>query len=99
MSQPAHKFRDGALQVAIWRNPGEKGNWYSVIPSRSYKKGDDAWKETDSLGSDDLLAMSKLLSQAHTWIVEAKKADAKSRKSSAKAAESSNGEESAQVAA
>ena len=98
MSQPAHKFRDGALQVTIWRNSGEKGKWYSVIPSRGYKKG-DAWKETESLGSDDLLAMSKLLSQAHSWIVEAKKADAKSRKQSAKAAESSNGEESAQAQA
>jgi hypothetical protein len=71
MSQPAHKLRD--------RNPGEKGNWYSVIPSRSYRKG-DVWQETESLGFDDLLAMSKLLSQAHSWIVEAKKADAKARK-------------------
>jgi hypothetical protein len=85
MSQPAHKFRDGVLQVTIWRNPGEKGNWYSVIPSRSYKKGDD-WKETESLGFDDLLAMSKLLSQAHTWIVDAKRADANARKESARAA-------------
>jgi hypothetical protein len=98
MSQPAHKLRDGALQVTIWRNSGEKGNWYSVIPSRGYKKG-DAWKETESLGSDDLLAMAKLLSQAHTWIAEAKKADAKSRKSSSKAAESSQAQESAQAAA
>ena len=85
MSQPAHKIRIGTLQVTIWRNPGEKGNWYSVIPSRGYKKGDD-WNETDSLGFDDLLTMGKLLNQAHTWITEAKKADAKSRKESAQAA-------------
>ena len=39
MSQPAHKIRIGALQVTIWRNHGEKGNWYSVIPSRGYKQG------------------------------------------------------------
>jgi hypothetical protein len=38
MSQPAHKSRIGTLQVAIWRNHGEKGNWYSVIPSRGYKQ-------------------------------------------------------------
>jgi hypothetical protein len=85
MSQPAHKFRDGVLQVTIWRNSGENGNWYSVIPSRGYKKGDD-WKETDSLRFDDLLAMSKLLSHAHTWIVDAKRADANSRKESVQAA-------------
>jgi hypothetical protein len=85
MSQPAHKFRDGVLQVTIWRNPGEKGNWYSVIPSRGYKKGDD-WNETASLREDDLLAMAKLLNQAHSWVLEAKRADAKARKESAQAA-------------
>lgn len=83
MSQPAHKFRDGALQVTIWRNPTEKGVLYSVTPARGYKKG-DAWRETESLGFDDLLAMAKLLDDAHTWIIEAKKADAKARKDAAK---------------
>ena len=86
MSQPAHKIRIGALQVTIWRNHGERGNWYSVIPSRGYKQGDDAWKETDSLGFDDLLAMGKLLDLAHTWIMHQQAADAKGRKESAQAA-------------
>jgi hypothetical protein len=97
MSQPAHKFRDGVLQVTIWRNSGEKGNWYSVIPSRSYKKGDD-WKETESLGFDDLLSMSKLLSEAHSWIINAKRADAKARIASTMTAEYDE-EESVQAAA
>jgi hypothetical protein len=97
MSQPAHKFRDGALQVTIWRNSGEKGNWYSVIPSRGYKKGDD-WKETDSLRFDDLLAMSKLLSEAHSWIINAKRADAKAHNASTMASELDE-EESVQEAA
>ena len=86
MSQPAHKLRIGALQVTIWRNHGEKGNWYSVIPSRSYRQGDDAWKETDSLNADDLLPMAKLLDLADTWIMHQKQADAKGRKESQQAA-------------
>jgi hypothetical protein len=86
MSQPAHKLRLGVLQVTIWRNHSEKGNWYSVIPSRSYKQGDDAWKETDSLGFDDLLTMAKLLDQAHTWIMHQQAADAKARRESKQAA-------------
>ncbi len=86
MSQPAHKIRIGVLQVTIWRNHGERGNWYSVIPSRSYKQGDDAWKETDSLGFDDLLSMAKLFDLAHTWIMHQHQADAKGRKEAAKAA-------------
>jgi hypothetical protein len=85
MSKPAHKIRNGVLQVTIWRNTGEKGNWYSVIPSRSYKQGDD-WKESDSLSSDDLLPMAKLLDQADSWITQQKQADAKARKESEQAA-------------
>jgi len=85
MSQPAHKIRIGSLQVTIWRNHGDNGNWYSVIPSRGYKQ-DDAWKETDSLGFDDLLAMAKLLDLAHTWIVQQRQADTKRRKESDQAA-------------
>jgi len=86
MSKPAHKIRNGVLQVTIWRNTGEKGAWYSVNPSRSYKQGDDAWRETDSLGFDDLLPMAKLLDQAHSWIVQQQQADAKARKEAAQPA-------------
>jgi len=86
MATPAHKLRRGVLQVTIWRNTGDNGTWYSVIPSRGYKRGDDAWKETDSLNADDLLPMAKLLSDADTWIVNQQRADAKARKEQAKQA-------------
>jgi len=85
-NQPAHKIRLSNLSVTIWRNSGEKGTWYSVNPSRGYKQGDDIWKETDSLGFDDLLTMSKLLDEAHTWIWNQMRADAKARKDKEKAA-------------
>lgn len=80
MSSPAQKLRIGGLQATIWRNTSEKGTWYSVTPSRSYKQGDETWKETDSLGYDDLLAMAKLLDQAHTWITKQMQADATAKK-------------------
>jgi hypothetical protein len=86
MSKPAHKIRMGVLQVTIWRNHSEKGNWYSVIPARSYKLGDETWKETDSLNFDDLLSMAKLFDMAHTWIMHQMQADAKARKESQQAA-------------
>ena len=85
MSQPAHKIRIGTLQVTIWRNHGERGNWYSVIPTRGYKQ-EDTWKETDSLGFDDLLTMAILFDLAHTWIMHQQQADAKARKKSTQAA-------------
>ena len=85
-TKPAHKFRIGVLQVTIWRNPSEKSTWYSVTTSRSYKTDDDEWRETESMGFDDLLTMAKLLDQAHTWIAQQMQADAKARKESAQAA-------------
>lgn len=81
-NKPAHRIRLGVLQATIWRNTSDKGTWYSVTSSRSYRQDDDIWKETDSLGFDDLLAMAKLLDQAHTWIVNQQQADAKARKES-----------------
>ena len=86
MSKPAHKIRNGVLQVTIWRNSGDKGNWYSVVPTRSYKQGEDTWKETDSLNADDCLAMAELIRDAYAWIKIQRRADAKTRKESEQAA-------------
>ena len=84
--QPAIKFRDGFLQVVVWRNTGEKGAFYTLNIQRSYKRQDDSWGETDSLGQDDALAMAELLREAYAWIKHQKRADAKARKESQKAA-------------
>jgi hypothetical protein len=80
MSTPAHKIRNGVLQVTIWRNTSDRGIWYSAEPSRSYKKGDDAWKRSETLNADDLLPMAKLLDEAHSWIVQQMANDARLRK-------------------
>ena len=90
MSSPAHKIRFGVLQATIWRNSSDKGTWYSVQPSRSYKQGDETWKETDSLGSDDLLPMAELHRQAFVWIARQQQADSKARKAKQ---EANNGDE------
>jgi hypothetical protein len=66
--KPVHKLKDGAIEIAVWQNDGDKGTFYTVTHRRSYKQG-DAWKESDSYGKDDLLALAKLLDLAHTWIL------------------------------
>jgi hypothetical protein len=66
-TKPAHKIRSGAIEVAIWAKSGEKGAFYSVTMSRSYKQGDE-WKQADSFSGDDVLVLSKLLDMAATWI-------------------------------
>jgi hypothetical protein len=87
MTSPATKFRDGTLQVTVWRNTTTEGKtYYSVNPTRSYRQGDDEWRETDSLGQDDLLPMAELLKEAYAWIKHQKRADSKARKESQQAA-------------
>ena len=87
MSSPAHKIRVGNLQVVIWRNTSrDKGTtWYSFDPVRSYKNGDETWKETTSLGEDDALIMAELLRQAWAWTAKQRQADYKARKARAEA--------------
>ena len=80
-TKPAHKIRSGGLTVTLWRRSNDKGDWYSAVPSRSYKQGDE-WKETDNFGFDDLLPLAKLLDHAHTWMLDRQQSDQKARKES-----------------
>ena len=66
--KPVHTLRDGAIELAIWRNDGDKGPFFSVTHRRSYKQGDE-WKDSDSYSEDDLLRLAKMLYEADTWIV------------------------------
>ena len=80
MSSPAHKIRIGNLSVTIWRNTSEKGTWYSVNAQPQLQKRRRTWKETDSLGFDDLLTMAELHRQAFAWIARQRQEDSNARK-------------------
>jgi hypothetical protein len=69
-SKPVHELRLGRLKAAIWENPTESGVRYNVTVARLYKDETGSWKSTDSFGVDQLLALAKLVDQAHTWIVQ-----------------------------
>ncbi len=60
-------------------NVADKGDWHSVQLARGHRP-DDGWRDSDRLGSDDLLSAAELLDQAHTWVVRQLAADAKSRR-------------------
>ena len=38
--QPIKTLRAGRIQTAIWENHSDKGPFYNVTVSRSYKEGD-----------------------------------------------------------
>ena len=43
--QPVKTLRGGRIQVAIWENHSDKGPFYNVTVSRSYKEG-ETWKSS-----------------------------------------------------
>jgi hypothetical protein len=63
-----HSIRDGAIEVALWPNEGDKGAFYCVTSPRSYKQ-DDERKDGDSYSQNESVAPAKLLDRAHTWIL------------------------------
>ena len=64
-SQPAAKFRLGYVTATVWRND----DFFNTVLSKSYKDGDE-WKDTDQLGTGDLLNAMKVLEQALHFICE-----------------------------
>lgn len=78
-NRPAHTIRYGAVLAAVWRNEVDRGNAsrpiYGVTFSRSYKDGENAWKESTSFGGDDLLVLAKVADEAHTWIARQRSVD------------------------
>lgn len=79
-SKPVQTVRYGNIKAAIWRNMVDQGNesrpMYNVTFARSYKDGDE-WKDASSFGLDDLLTVSKIADDCHTWIHEQRSRDSK----------------------
>jgi hypothetical protein len=83
-NRPVQTIRYGYVRAAVWRNIVDNGNasrpLYCVTFSRSYKDGENAWKESASFGADDLLLLAKAADEAHTWITKHRCADASAQK-------------------
>ena len=67
--QPAKKFRAGGVTATIWENKSDKGVFYSIVFSRSYKDKEE-WKETDSMRANDLPKLALVSSQAYAWVIQ-----------------------------
>lgn len=64
-NKPAAKFRLGYVSATVWKND----EFYNVKLSRSYKDGDE-WKDTDQLGSGDLMNAVRVLQRAEGFIAD-----------------------------
>jgi hypothetical protein len=66
--RPVETVRHGNVEIAIWRNAGAKGDFYSAsTPKIRYKEGEE-WKDGSSFGRHDLLDLAEAAREAATKI-------------------------------
>jgi hypothetical protein len=72
-ARPVATFKQGGVEVSVWKNHTDKGDMYNTTIRNSYK--DDAsgeWKETSSFSPTDLAVLAQLSGQAFQAITEMK---------------------------
>lgn len=66
--KPVHTVRHRSIKATIWKNETAKGPMYNVVVLRSYRDDNDEWKESPSIGYDDLMNVAALMYEAHAYI-------------------------------
>lgn len=72
-ARPVATFKQGGVEVSVWRNPTERGDMYNTTIRNSYRDDKTGeWKETSSFSPTDLALLAQLSSQAFQAITELK---------------------------
>ncbi len=74
-NQPIETLRDGSLKATIWKNFGDKGNFYSVNLTRLYTDEAGNFHDSDSFSGSELLRIARLASKAYDLTNELRKAE------------------------
>lgn len=70
-NRPVETLRDGALKLSIFRNQGDRGPFYSMVPGRIYTDGKtEKIRETSSLSGSEPLRMANLLTKGYERVSE-----------------------------
>jgi len=73
-NRPADTARHGNVEIAIWRNEGTKGEFYSAsAPTIRYKDDAGEWKDGANFGRHDLLDLAEAAREAATKIRDLQK--------------------------
>ena len=72
-SRPVATFRQGGVEVSVWRNNTQNGEMFNTTIRNSYKEEKSGeWKETSSFSPADLAVLAQLSGQAFQEIVAQK---------------------------
>lgn len=66
---PVKELRMGRLKAVVWANETQAGKRHNVTFHRLYLE-DGQWQQSESFGRDDLLLLSKLANEVHSWIYQ-----------------------------
>ena len=67
-NKPVHTVRHRSIKATIWKNETSNGPMYNVTISRSYRDENEEWKDSHSIGYDDLMNVAALMYEAHAYI-------------------------------
>ena len=67
-NKPVHTVRHRSIKAAIWKNDTSNGPMYNVSVVRSYRDDNGDWKDSQSIGYDDLMNVAALMYEAHAYI-------------------------------
>ena len=67
-NKPVDTIRDRELKATIWERLGEKGTFYIVEISRTYKDEEGNYKTSHSYSQDQLLRVARLADIAYNEI-------------------------------
>lgn len=67
--KPIQEFRvNGGIKATVWKNRGEKGEFFTTTFSRSYRDANDEWKETGVFMPDQLPKLALAIGKAYEFI-------------------------------
>ena len=71
-ARPVASFKQGGVEVSVWKNHTDKGDLYNTTIRNSYKDDAGEWKDTTSFSPTDLAVLAQLSGQAFQAIGELK---------------------------
>lgn len=69
-NKPEETLRDGKLKAVIWRNQGDKGDYFTVGISKLYEDRDGRLQDGHSFMGTDLLKLSRMADKTYDKIRE-----------------------------
>ena len=69
-SAPVKTLRIGRVKAAVWENSGTERSFFNVTFTRTFVDEQKKFHDSTSFGRDDLLVLSKIADQAHSFICE-----------------------------